>query len=366
MILTPRVAGALALTAALVVLSADARAHSQSRSFSIWTVTGGSVSLYVEVDAADVLESVWVDLNRDGALTPGEVAASQGRIAKLLDPFVAVAQAGQPCARTGTTSVQLAAPPDTLYLRAQWACHGAITKLKAALRLHEALKVASHRNLANFKLPKQRTAQHVFSPSAEEVALDVEQPPEETSALAAFRVYFLLGLEHILGGWDHLLFLAALLLIWPTIRQVLVIVTSFTLAHSVTLALATLDVVRPPEAVVEAVIAGSILYVAVENLLYAEAPRRWLLTFGFGLVHGFGFSGVLRELGLPQAHLVASLLAFNVGVEAGQLAVVLPAVALLTAGRRLPEATRRRITQALSIAVIVPAAWWLFERVLPH
>ncbi len=351
------------MAVAAVAVPADAHAHSRSRSFSIWTVKGGAVTVYAEVDSKDVVESTWVDMNRDEALTPGEVATAQGRIAKLLDPYVEVAQAGRACPRVGATRVELAAPPERVYLRAAWRCAEAVTKLTVALRLHEPLKVAGHRNLANFKLPKERTAQHVFSPGAAQVEFEVEQPPEETSALAAFQVYFVLGGEHILTGWDHLLFLAALLLIWPRMREVLLIVTSFTVAHSLTLALASLDIVRPPDALVEAVIAASILYVAVENLVRSDAPRRWLLTFAFGLVHGFGFSGVLRELGLPQDHLVASLLAFNVGVEAGQLAVVLPLVGLLALGRGLPASSRRRITQALSVAVIAPAGWWLFERI---
>jgi hypothetical protein len=204
----------------------------------------------------------------------------------------------------------------------------------------------------------------VFSPGEAVVTLDVAQPPEQRSAWGAFRVYARLGAEHILGGQDHLLFLAALLLIWPPTRELLLIVTSFTVAHSLTLALATLDVVRPPDAAVEAVIAASIGWVAVENLLWAAAPRRWALTFGFGLVHGFGFSGVLRDLGLPSDHALTALLAFNAGVELGQICVVLPASSLLFLGRRrLADGARRRITRVASAAVLAPALWWLVERV---
>lgn len=355
---------ATAFLAALTLGPGSAGAHSRSRSFSIWTVKGGQVSVYVELDEQDVRESAYVDLDRDELLSEPEVRASQGRVAQLLDAYVDVANQGGACDRDGATTVELAHPPSQVYLRAAWRCVGAVTSLNVGLRLHEPLEVKGHRNLANFKLPNERTAQHVFSPGAESLQLQVEQPPEETSAWAAFRIYFLLGGEHILVGWDHLLFLAALLLIWPRVRQVLLIVTSFTVAHSLTLALATLELVRPPDALVEGVIAASIIYVAVENLLRTEAPRRWLVTLGFGLVHGFGFSGVLRELGLPQEHLIASLVAFNVGVEAGQLAVVLPLVALLAAGRGLPEGVRRRITQGLSALVVVPAAWWLVERIL--
>jgi hypothetical protein len=345
------------------LMPAGASAHSRSRSFSIWTVQAGSVAVYIEAEADDIRESTWVDANRDEELTAAEVAGAADRIAKLLDPYAEVSDVAGPCDRDGETTVELASPPTKVYLRARWRCPRAVTKLKIALRLHEPFKVTGHRNLANFKLPRGRSVQHVFSPGAATFEFEVEQPPEQVSAWAAFRVYFLLGGEHILIGWDHLLFLAALLLIWPRLTEVMLIVSSFTVAHSLTLVLATLDVVRPPDALVEVVIAASIIFVAVENIVRQEAPRRWALTFVFGLVHGFGFSGVLRELGLPPDHLLASLVAFNVGVEAGQLVVVLPLVGMLAVGRKMPAPARRRVTQALSVLVILPASWWLLERI---
>jgi hypothetical protein len=133
--------------------------------------------------------------------------------------------------------------------------------------------------------------------------------------------FFRLGVEHIFLGYDHVLFLLSLIVVsrfWDVVK----IVTSFTIAHTVTLILATLEVVELPSRLVETAIAGTIVYVAVENFWIEQANRRWMLTFFFGLVHGFGFAGVLRELGLPTVGLVRSLLSFNVGVEVGQLAIV--------------------------------------------
>ncbi len=344
-------------------LPGGAEAHTNSRSFSIWTIQGAGVALYVEVDAEDVRETVYVDLNRDEALSLDEVAASQGRVAALLDPYVEVVAAGAPCTRVGPTEIELATPPSRVYLRAQWRCDQAPTALRVALRLHEPLQVASHKNLANFKLPGGRNAQHVFSPGSPDVQLEVDQPAAERSAWAAFRVYSLLGAEHILEGWDHLLFLLGLLLIWPRVADILRMVTAFTVAHSLTLALAAFDVIHMPTRIVESLIALSILYVAVENIVRTDAPRRWWATFAFGLVHGCGFATVLQHVGLPTEHRIASLLAFNVGVEIGQLAVVVPVVGLLTWGRRLPANVRRRITQGLSAALVFPALGWLAQRI---
>jgi hypothetical protein len=152
------------------------------------------------------------------------------------------------------------------------------------------------------------------------------------------RDYLVLGVEHIFTGYDHLSFLFGLLVIAAAgglrrgARQVLQVVTAFTVAHSLTLIASALGWVALRPRLVEPAIALSIAYVGVENLVRPAPRHRWLLTFGFGLVHGFGFASVLREIGLPSEGLVWSLLSFNVGVELGQLTVVvavLPLLALL-------------------------------------
>jgi hypothetical protein len=169
-----------------------------------------------------------------------------------------------------------------------------------------------------------------------------------------------LGVEHILVGYDHLAFLVGLLLTGGGLLRVLAIVTAFTLAHGVTLALAALDVVTLPGALVEAAIAASIVWVGVENLLGRQVVRRWLVGFAFGLVHGFGFAAVVRDLGLPAQGLVTSLLAFNAGVEAGQAAIVVavvPALWLLQTTRVHALACR-----AASLAILSLGLYWLYER----
>jgi hydrogenase/urease accessory protein HupE len=191
--------------------------------------------------------------------------------------------------------------------------------------------------------------QFAFQPESREAHITVATTGESTRGVGSF---FLLGIEHILTGYDHLLFLLALILRGGNIWSLLKIITAFTLAHSITLALAALNIVTLPERLVEATIALSIAYVAAENLFMRHAvSHRWAVAFIFGLVHGFGFSNVLRELGLPKQGLVLSLLNFNLGVEVGQAIAVVVAVPLLMWLRRYRWEPRAVTT--MSIAVLI-------------
>ena len=170
-----------------------------------------------------------------------------------------------------------------------------------------------------------------------------------------------LGFEHILAGWDHLLFLLALALPGGRFGAFIRIVTSFTIAHSLTLAVAALGLISVPAAPVEALIALSIAWVAAENLIRVRPmSRRWVVAFAFGLIHGFGFSTVLRDIGLPRDTLLSSLIWFNLGIEFGQLLVLLllvPALAWLSRVR--PE---KPVSQALSALILVASAMLLAQR----
>lgn len=183
---------------------------------------------------------------------------------------------------------------------------------------------------------------------------------------ATFRAFLKLGVEHIWTGYDHLLFLFALLVVCRTFRSIVAIITCFTLAHSLTLALATFELVALPGRVIEPLIAASIVFVGLENLWRrGEEPRgRWALTFAFGLIHGFGFAGVLRELGLGAAGsgVALPLFTFNLGVELGQIAIAAVVLPLVWRLRR-HEAFVRRGVPALSALVAAAGLYWLVERV---
>jgi hydrogenase/urease accessory protein HupE len=172
------------------------------------------------------------------------------------------------------------------------------------------------------------------------------------------------GIHHILIGPDHLLFLVGLLLLGGTIRQLALVVTAFTVAHSITLSLAALNLVSPPARIIEPAIALSIVYVGADNLLVhgGRDMRAWI-AFAFGFIHGFGFANVLREMDLPSRALGWSLFAFNFGVEIGQLLVVLLVASAFAALRARSEAAGRWLLVAGSAVVVIAGAFWFVQRV---
>lgn len=184
--------------------------------------------------------------------------------------------------------------------------------------------------------------------------------------LDVFRDYTVLGFTHILPkGLDHILFVLGIFLLSVHWRPLLYQVTAFTVAHSITLALSLYGVISLPASVVEPLIALSIVYVAVENIVVGELrPWRVWVVFGFGLLHGLGFAGVLTELGLPAGEFLPALLAFNVGVELGQLAVI--GLALLAVGVWFRDRSwyRARVVVPASVLIAATGAYWTIERVL--
>jgi hydrogenase/urease accessory protein HupE len=199
-----------------------------------------------------------------------------------------------------------------------------------------------------------------------------DAPDFTVSAAAASAevalTYLKLGVEHILLGIDHLLFVLALLILVQGTRKLIVTVTAFTVAHSVTLAGASLGLLNVPGAPVEACIALSIVFVATEivhgrNGQPGLAARRpWIMAFAFGLLHGFGFAGALHEIGLPQTDIPLALLFFNVGVEVGQLVFILAVLAVIALARRIPVALPAWSWRVPPYAIGAVASFWLIER----
>ena len=185
------------------------------------------------------------------------------------------------------------------------------------------------------------------------------------SAGDVFLDYIGIGFSHIVPkGLDHILFVVGLFLLSPRLKPLLVQITSFTVAHSVTLALAMLGLISLPASIVEPLIAASIVFIALENLATNRlSPWRPFVVFGFGLLHGLGFAGVLTEIGLSPAHFASGLIAFNLGVEAGQLAVVAACYALFGAWFSDRSWYRTRVTMPMSLAIAAIAAWWFVERI---
>jgi hydrogenase/urease accessory protein HupE len=231
---------------------------------------------------------------------------------------------------------------------------------------------ASHKQFATIKNEAgQGIAEKMLSQADNLIALTLpvaggSSPSAELSKSSTFTDFLLLGIEHILTGYDHLLFLFSLLVVtrsfWPAIK----IITFFTIAHSITLGLAAFNVINIPSSIVEPLIAATIIYVGVENIIRGDHPkgRQWL-TFFFGLVHGFGFAAVLREMGISsmETGIMLPLFSFNLGVEIGQITVATIVLPIIWWLHKKPL-IEPKLTPVCSIFASVAGAYWLIERTL--
>ena len=184
-------------------------------------------------------------------------------------------------------------------------------------------------------------------------------------AFAVFKAFTAAGIHHIAIGPDHILFIVGLLLLGGSVLRLLGIVSAFTIGHSITLSLAALNIVAPPARIVEPAIALSIVYVGADNLLATKGARdvRVLIALFFGLVHGFGFASVLREIGLPARALGISLFSFNLGVEIGQAVLVVIVASLLALLRTRSPIVARHVVTAASVVVTLAGTYWFVQRI---
>jgi hypothetical protein len=341
---------ATAVLVAGLVAAAPAGAHTTSTGLVVLTVTGATLTYRLTLVLGELPEEPRRLLV---AATTGDAAAAE-RVAAEVRRRATFRADGGTC-RPGRVRLQASRLADSrVDLELELRCPGEPARL--AIRDDWADVLGSHhRTLARIDAAGA-VHQIALLPDAREAT--VELAPHAATGAPGF---LWLGAEHILTGYDHLLFLAALLLGGGGLLALLKIVTAFTVAHSLTLGLAVLGVVAPPARLVETVIAASIVWVAVENLVAREAAsRRWLVSFAFGLVHGFGFAAALGPLGLPGRQVALALLGFNVGVEAGQLAVVLSLVPLLAAVRRL--GWERPVVRVASLALAAIGTAWFVQR----
>jgi hypothetical protein len=314
----------LLLIAALVPARASAHAIGLSR--GQYAVLPDGIEARLVFDLADVVLLAAADAN---ALT-----SSAGR-AELERRFVqnvrVLTREGQRCA--GRLRAVEVTADGGIALDAIYTCPGEPDAANIGIDFWNEL-APGHRHLASSVIDAGAPAAN-----ASEQLLYAAQPHLKLTPVASGRslspfAWVRLGVEHILGGYDHLLFLLALVLVTPALRPLAATVSLFTLAHSITLALSTLRIFAPAPNLTECAIALSIAYVGLENLTPRASRPRYLIVFAFGLIHGFGFAGALAELGLPQAQTPVALLAFNGGVELGQLAVLAIAFPLVQRLRR--------------------------------
>jgi hydrogenase/urease accessory protein HupE len=357
----------VALGAALLagLLPAAARGHGSSLSYLELNVRGERVIGALDVPSPELARGLYLDADGDGALGTADLLRGQAVLAKWLLGTVRLVADGQPCEGVGGVPEMQA--DGLAVVRGTWTCAGPISELVVSTRFAETFG-SGHATFARVARGDQ-ARQGLFDDATTELHFSFAAPGAWREAAAR---YLVLGVEHIFTGLDHVLFLLSLVLLGGTLRRVVAVATAFTLAHSLTLTAAALGWASPPSRWVESAIALSIAWVAIENLVLARpaAPGspeplalrlRWALTFAFGLVHGFGFAGVLGELGLPQGHQALAIAAFNAGVEVGQVVILATGWPLLAWAQRRawyrPAAVRFASVGVLSIAL-----YWFTER----
>jgi len=363
----------LLLTVLLLTLANAAQAHKPSDSYLILKVEGDTVQGQWDIALRDLDFAIGLDGNGNGEITWGELRARQQAIAAYALPRLKILTQGKLCP-THATVHQVDKHSDGAYavLRFVAECAQPLTTLELNYMLLFDVD-PQHKGLLRLE-NKGTTTTAIFSPDKADQLFNLS----EITLLRQFLDYAKEGVWHIWIGFDHILFLLSLLLPavlyrskkhWeavssfrPAIIDVLKIVTAFTLAHSITLTLATLGVVTLPTRLVESAIAASVVLSALNNIFPMFEGRRWMVAFAFGLIHGFGFASVLADLGLPQNALLLALVGFNLGVEGGQLAIV-SAFLPLAYYLRGTVFYRRAVLFAGSILIMLLASVWLVERV---
>ncbi|HYR57133.1 MAG TPA: HupE/UreJ family protein [Chthoniobacteraceae bacterium] len=375
-----RIANPAHVAALFLLLALTAHAHNPDTSYARIAIARDRLDLRFTLDLFTLQKIADVDADRDQRVTPGELQRAAPAIERFLRAHVRLDLDGKssPLGEAGAP-VWPRDAGDAIEAK-DW--HGAASLI--AINFTQPLAQPAREVAISFAVFDALGSRHTvlgafeYAGGSEEVTFTQPEPdylfdtayadaPAAESAptrkdsplLANLGRFLRLGIAHIFRGYDHICFLIALLVV-GRFRELVKIVTSFTVAHSITLILAAMQLARLPSRFTECAIALTIVYVAAENFWRKSMSHRWLLTFGFGLIHGFGFANVLAGLGLPAIGRVRCLLAFNAGVELGQLAIItlaFPLILLLERGRN-----GRRIAAAISIAVGILGLGWFVER----
>lgn len=334
--------------AAWSLTACSAQAHDLLRSESKLVAAGREVKATL---IFNLLDFPGVDQNKDKVVSKEEYLAAFDRVYDLMAQHYRLTSAGPPLRITRDKDELF--DEHVLTLGMTYVFPQQVLALELSSSLPDILG-PSHVHLASVTL-NGRVQEQILD-SGHRSAFFTQTSGTWPQTMGRF---IWLGIQHIATGYDHLSFLLGLLIATASLRSLVKIVTSFTVAHSVTLGLATFDIVVLPSRFTESMIAASIVYVAVENLLRKRSVERWKLTFLFGLVHGFGFSNVLREMQLPRANLALTLFSFNLGVEIGQIVFVALLFPLID---ELIQSGWTKLRPAISIAIGVLATVWFIQR----
>ncbi len=346
----------LAFALLFVAFASPVRAHKLNTSYTNLIAEDAALKVRVRMDDFDLFK-IGIDQNGDSLLFYEEIEAGLDDVFAFVEQQMRLRANGELLTlvrdRGDITPDNQGNMFANLYFSAEM--ETPVNELEVWVGWPERFGDA-HKNLAKVMLPGQPLVQAVFSAEAPQQTFAGEK-----SLWDQLYEFTVLGVEHIFLGYDHVMFLLALIVVGGRLLSLVKVVTAFTAAHSITLCLAALEIVRLPSQWIEAGIALSIVYVAAENFWLKRLEYRWMITFAFGLVHGFGFANVLRELGLPTRGLAASLFAFNAGVEIGQVAIValvFPLIAWLSR-----QSYQRRVIWVVSAVIGLCGLGWFVERV---
>ncbi|HWV98707.1 MAG TPA: HupE/UreJ family protein [Candidatus Acidoferrum sp.] len=352
-----------ALALALVAAS-TAWAHDPGLSVATARVSGGSLAVHLALARSDAERLAAFDANPNGQVTKAESPATLSQLQQKAQRAFAVSCG---CRRLEPAKA-------TVTRDDREGVHFEITfpgVTAGDLNIRSAMLDALPRGHRQFLSVRDETnhllAEQMLEQNLPSLTVPVTSPaqPVLVSRPQSFRQFLALGINHIATGYDHLLFLLGLLLVGGAVRSALKIITSFTVAHSITLALATLNIIHISPKLIEPLIAASIVFVGLQNLLGSGVENRWMLTFGFGLIHGCGFASALRDLGIGAngTSIAAPLLSFNLGVELGQLAIAAFVLPVIWKCRASPVFVRR-LVPAGSALIVMAGAFWLLQRTL--
>lgn len=327
------------------------RAHDPGLSALDVGISSGAVSVSLSMAAADV-----------ALVSPGLSTDSRQALTALVHESIRVSLDGEQLSSTDDEVTMDDAGARVRRAFAVPPSNGRNRRLTITSEVPKRL-ARGHRELLVVNMDGDPVTQALLDAESDSLAVDIGAAPAPAGRLA--WSFLKLGNHHILSGYDHLLFLAGLFLAACTVRELVGLLTVFTIAHSISLALVVVGGVHLPSSIVEPLIAASIAWVGLENLV-REGPRgRWLVVFGFGLIHGFGFAGALMDLGFGStvADVALALLSFNIGVESGQLIVAAALLPVLWTIRSRPV-WNARLMPLCSVLITVAGSYWLVVRLL--
>lgn len=353
---------AMLIAGLLLLQSSSVFAHAPGLSSLDVAINPGQIDAKATFALQDIEAFVPMDSDLDAEVSDAEREAAKPGIAKLLSEQLLINADGQAVSPLTAGSVAYD-DQNNAHVELQYAAEPK-QSVRVQSNFLDVLPDGHQQYLTVRDAGGKALFEKMLGKHDNQASLTLGNAAAATSSFAAFADFFKLGVEHIVTGYDHLLFLFALLAVTHSFWPALKIITFFTIAHSITLACAGLNIIEIPSSIVEPFIAVTIIYVAVENVIRGDHPkgRHWL-TFGFGLVHGFGFAGVLREMEISQGDsgILLPLLSFNLGIETGQIAVaaiVLPMIWWLNNQLETSE----KFLKGCSIAVCLMGTYWLLER----